>query len=114
MTSWPTSTTPEPATAPPKLSTAESNTSAAPPYDSETSSTTSPEHSWTPADSDTHCAHCSDEPVKHYCEGPGKGPNAISPGLWYCYLARRELVSGLHVQAHSPEGEAEGDFYKVD
>src|SRR5699024_5430808 len=63
MTSWPTSTTPERATAPLKPSTAESNTSAAPPYESETSSTTAPEHYWTPADSETKYTHFYDEPI---------------------------------------------------
>ena len=44
-TSSPTSTTPTPPMALPKRSTAASNTYAAPPSDSETSPTTSPEHS---------------------------------------------------------------------
>ena len=44
-TSWPTSTTPTPQAAPPKPSTAASNTYAAPPSGFETSPTTSPEHS---------------------------------------------------------------------
>src|SRR5699024_695084 len=62
MTSWPTSTTPAPATGPPKPSTAESNTSAAQPLASEIYSTTSPEHSWTPADSEPKYTHFYDEP----------------------------------------------------
>src|SRR5699024_8138905 len=64
MTSWPTSTTPAPATGPPKPSTAESNTSAAQPLASEIYSTTSPEHSWTPADSEPKYTRFYDEPVK--------------------------------------------------
>src|SRR5699024_8434053 len=62
MTSWPTSTTPAPATGPPKPSTAESNTSAAQPLASEIYSTTSPEHSWTPADSEPKYTRFYDEP----------------------------------------------------
>src|SRR5699024_9200468 len=49
---------------PPKPSTAESNTCAAPHWASETSPTTSPEHCSTPADSDTNYTHFYDEPVK--------------------------------------------------
>src|SRR5699024_6906708 len=64
MTSWPTSTTPAPATGPPKPSTAESNTCAAQPLASEIYSTTSPEHSWTPADSEPKYTHFYDEPHK--------------------------------------------------
>src|SRR5699024_8849649 len=65
MTSWPTSTTPAPATGPPKPSTAESNTSAAQPLASEIYSTTSPEHSWTPADSEPKYTRFYDEPFKN-------------------------------------------------
>ena len=63
-TSWPTSTTPTPATAPPKPSTAASNTYAAPPSDSETSPTTSPEHSSKQEDSDPNYTLNYEEPVK--------------------------------------------------
>ena len=61
--SWPTSITPTPATAPPKLSTAASNTYAAPPSDSETSATTSPERSSRPADSNPNYTPNYEEPV---------------------------------------------------
>ena len=63
-TSWPTSTTPTPATAPPKPSTAASNTYAAPPSDSETSPTTSPEHSSKQEDSDPNYTLNYEEPVE--------------------------------------------------
>src|SRR3954453_8039570 len=49
---WPTSTDPAPATAPPRPSTADSNTYEAPPSASATSPTTSPDHSSRPAASD--------------------------------------------------------------
>ena len=60
--SWPTSITPTPATAPPKPSTAASNTYAAPPSDSETSPTTSPEHSSKPEDSNPNYTPNYEEP----------------------------------------------------
>ena len=52
-----------PATAPPKPSTAASNTYAAPPSDSETSPTTSPEHSSKPEDSNPNYTPNYEEPV---------------------------------------------------
>ena len=52
LTSWPTSTAPAPATDPPKPSTDDSNTYAAPPSGSATSPTTSPDASSNPAASD--------------------------------------------------------------
>ena len=61
--SWPTSTTPTPATAPPKPSTDASNTYAAPPSDSETSPTTSLEHSSKPEDSNPNYTPNYEEPV---------------------------------------------------
>ena len=61
-TCWPTSTGPAPATAPPKRSTAASSTSAAPPWVSATSPTTSPDHSWKPADSNPDYTVIHEEP----------------------------------------------------
>ena len=60
--SWPTSTIPTPATAPPKPSTDASNTYAAPPSDSETSPTTSPEHSSKQEDSNPNYTPNYEEP----------------------------------------------------
>ena len=61
-TSSPTSTTPTPPMALPKRSTAASNTYAAPPSDSETSPTTSPEHSLKQEDSDPNYTLNYEEP----------------------------------------------------
>jgi len=61
-TYWVTSTTPTPATVPPKPSTAASNTYADPHSDSETSSTTSPEHSSKQEDSDRNYTPDYEEP----------------------------------------------------
>ena len=61
-TCWPTSTGPAPATAPPRRSTADSNTSAAPPSASATSPTTSPAACSRPAASDPDYTLDCDEP----------------------------------------------------
>ena len=55
--------TPTPATAPPKPSTDASNTYAAPPSDSETSPTTSPDHSSKPEDSNPNYTPNYEEPL---------------------------------------------------
>ena len=57
---------PTPATAPPKPSTAASNTYADPHSDSETSPTTSPEHSSKPEDLDPNYTPNYEEPVNPY------------------------------------------------
>ena len=62
-TCWPTSTGPAPATDPPRRSTDDSNTSAAPPSGSATSPTTSPDAYSKPADSDPDYTLDSEEPV---------------------------------------------------
>lgn len=82
--------------APPKPSTAASNTYAAPPSDSETSPTTSPEHSSKQEDSDPNYTLNYEEPdiVKLVISvidrmmrlGNGVDESRMSPGLYRCMM----------------------------
>lgn len=74
---------PPPATAPPKRSTADSNTSAAQPSDSATSPTTSPEACSSPEDSDRN--------YTPECEEPTITVLAATLGVPYQRLRRLEI-----------------------